>query len=41
VDEVRAALILIGKHQLPSKATVGHLDVLALLQSGIPLDLPH
>ena len=41
VDEVRAALTLIGKHQLPSKAEVGHLDILALLQSGIPLDLPH
>jgi CIC family chloride channel protein len=41
VDEVRAALTLIGKHRLPSKAQVGHLDVLALLQSGIPLDLPH
>lgn len=41
MDEVRAALILIRKHRLPSKAKVGHLDVLALLQSGIPLDLPH
>lgn len=40
-DEVRTALMLIGKHRLPQKPTVGHMDVLALLQSGIPLDLPH
>jgi chloride channel protein, CIC family len=41
VDEVRSALTLIGRHQIPRRAKSIHLDVLALLQSGIPLDLPH
>jgi chloride channel protein, CIC family len=41
MDEVRGALALIGRHRLPKKPRVGHLDLLALLQSGIPLDLPH
>jgi CIC family chloride channel protein len=40
VDEIRAGLSLIGKRKGLKKAKIGHLDLLTLLTSGIPIDLP-
>ncbi len=40
VDEIRAGLSLIGKRKGLKKAKVGHVDLLTLLTSGIPIDLP-
>ncbi len=40
MDHLRIALSLLGKRQVPSPDTIGHVDLLALLASGIPVDLP-
>ncbi len=40
VEHLRIALALLGKHQIPHPATIGHLDLVALLDSGIPIDFP-
>lgn len=39
VEHIRIALDLLGKHRIPIEASVGHLDLLPLLESGIPVDL--
>jgi CIC family chloride channel protein len=38
-EHLRVALSLLGKRQLPAPDTIGHVDLLALLASGIPVDL--
>jgi CIC family chloride channel protein len=40
LEHVRVALGLLSKGQIPPSAEVGHLNLVALLDSGIPLDLP-
>lgn len=39
-DNVRLALALLGTRRLSRSAQVGHLDLIALLDSGIPIQLP-
>jgi CIC family chloride channel protein len=39
-ENVQLALSLLGKRQIPRTARVGHLDLVALLDSGIPIWLP-
>lgn len=39
-ENVRSALTLIGTHKIPRAAKVGHLDLVTLLDSGIPISLP-
>lgn len=39
-ENIQLALDLLGKHQIPRAANVGHLDLVALLDSGIPIWLP-
>jgi CIC family chloride channel protein len=38
-EHLRVALSLLDKRQIPASDTVGHLNLLALLQSGISVDL--
>lgn len=40
VENVQVALDLLGKGQIPKTAKVGHLDLVALLDSGVPVNLP-
>ncbi len=40
VESVELALRLLGTGQIPRAAKVGHLDLVALLDSGIPIDMP-
>jgi CIC family chloride channel protein len=39
-ENVQVALDLLGKRQIPRAVKVGHLDLVALLDSGIPIWLP-
>jgi len=40
VENVELALKLLGTRQIPRSAKVGHLDLVALLDSGIPVQMP-
>jgi chloride channel protein, CIC family len=40
VDNVELALQLLGTRALPRSVNVGHLDLVALLDSGVPVQLP-
>jgi CIC family chloride channel protein len=40
VENVQLALKLIDSHHIPRTAGIGHLDLVALLNSGVPLRLP-
>jgi CIC family chloride channel protein len=40
VENVELALRLLGTRQIPRAAKVGHLDLVALLDSGIPIQMP-
>ncbi|MGH9681023.1 MAG: chloride channel protein, partial [Candidatus Acidiferrales bacterium] len=40
VENVQLALNLLGTRSIPNAAKVGHLDLVALLDSGIPINLP-
>ena len=40
VENVELALKLLGTSQIPKTAKVGHLDLVALLDSGLPVNLP-
>jgi chloride channel protein, CIC family len=40
VENVELALRLLGTRKLPKAAKVGHLDLVALLDSGVPVQLP-
>ncbi len=40
VENVELALRLLGTRQLPRGASIGHLDLVALLDSGIPIVMP-
>ncbi len=40
VENVQLALRLLGTAQIPRAAKVGHLDLVALLDSGIPVQMP-
>jgi chloride channel protein, CIC family len=40
VEYLRVGLNLLGKRKIPASAQVGHLNVMSLLRSGIPVDLP-
>ncbi|MFZ3216127.1 MAG: chloride channel protein [Candidatus Acidiferrales bacterium] len=40
VENVELALRLLGTRKIPRSAKVGHLDLVALLDSGIPVNLP-
>lgn len=39
VEHLRIALELLQRRRIPSQAEVGHLDLMALLEQGIPVDL--
>jgi CIC family chloride channel protein len=39
-ENVRLALSVLGTRQLPKTAKVGHLDLVTLLDSGLPVNLP-
>ena len=39
-ENVRLALSVLGTRQLPKAAKVGHLDLVTLLDSGVPVNLP-
>jgi hypothetical protein len=39
-ENVQLALALLGTHRIPRAAKVGHLDLVALLDSGMPIWLP-
>jgi chloride channel protein, CIC family len=39
-ENVRLALSVLGTRQIPKSARVGHLDLVTLLDSGIPINLP-
>lgn len=39
-ENVQLALDLLGTHQIPQAAKIGHLDLVALLDAGIPVQLP-
>ena len=41
VEHLQIALRLVGRRQIPAAATLGHLDLIALLEAGIPVDLPN
>lgn len=40
VENVELALKLLGTHTLPRNANIGHIDLVSLLDSGIPLQMP-
>ncbi|MFZ0758905.1 MAG: chloride channel protein [Candidatus Sulfotelmatobacter sp.] len=40
VENVQLALRLLGTRQIPRTAKVGHIDLVALLDSGIPIQMP-
>jgi CIC family chloride channel protein len=40
VENVQLALKLLGTHQIPKAAKIGHIDLVALLDSGIPIQMP-
>ena len=40
VENVEVALRLLGTRQVPKAAKVGHLDLVSLLDSGVPVRLP-
>ena len=40
VENVQLALRLLGTRQIPQAARIGHLDMVALLDSGIPIRMP-
>ncbi len=40
VENVQLALRLLGSRKVPRTAKVGHLDLVALLDSGIPINMP-
>lgn len=40
VENVELALRLLGTSQIPKAAKVGHLDLVALLDSGVPIQMP-
>ena len=40
VENVQTALKILGRGQVPRTAKVGHLDLVSLLNSGIPINLP-
>ncbi len=40
VENVQLALRLLGTRQIPRAAKIGHLDLVALLDSGIPITVP-
>jgi chloride channel protein, CIC family len=40
VENVQLALNLLANHRLPRAAKVGHLDLVALLNSGVPVRMP-
>jgi CIC family chloride channel protein len=40
VEHLKIALELIRRRDVPAPATLGHLDLIALLRSGIPIDFP-
>jgi chloride channel protein, CIC family len=39
-ENVRLALGVLGTHQIPKSAKLGHLDLVTLLDSGMPVNLP-
>jgi CIC family chloride channel protein len=40
VENVQLALQLLGTQRIPNAATVGHLDLVSLLDSGLPIKMP-
>ena len=40
IENVRLALRLLGTKQIPNAATIGHLDLVTLLDSGLPVKMP-
>lgn len=40
MEQVRMALSLLGKGEIPTLATFGSLDLIPILKSGVPVDLP-
>jgi CIC family chloride channel protein len=40
VENVQLALQLLGAQKIPNAATVGHLDLVTLLDSGLPIKMP-